>query len=149
MGEYISTSIKIGGKLKRALVPELIELLDAKKLRIWDGANDVAPIESNIAGSNRWDADEVNFGQLEEIITFCHANALPYEHWVDECAGEPEYIQRGMRDLEQRTINAVDREPGIPLGDLRKVENLASGLGTLLEEAKWWCSPIPPLEIVP
>lgn len=151
MGEYISTNIRLAGKLKREHVAELADLLNDKGLSFEYHGGKVDPqdiIDGNCDEPGAFYANEVNYGNLDELRAFANEHGLDWEHWIDQCAGECEDITRCVAGVERNSI-AANEAPVIPLEDLRKTDNLASGLGILLEQAKWWCEPLGKFEIVP
>lgn len=146
MGEYIPASIKFGGKLKREHVDELIERCMAFSLNDrWDDGTQqltVVDLGSNLSNTS------INYGNLDDIIDFCAGIGLDYEQWFDSGPDWSAGMKRGVGGVHKECTTDSDGNPTLSMKELRKVDNLAMALGPLLDLAKWWCTPLPPLEII-
>lgn len=148
MGEWIPASIKFGGKLKREHVAPLITLCRSFNLNTeMSDSRDIEIRESDLflTLSN----SSINYGNLDDIINFCASIALDYEHWFDSGPGWSPGIKRRVGDRFEECICSESDAPMLSMASLRTTMNLVSGLAIILDTAKWWCTPLPPLEIVP
>lgn len=149
MGERIATTLTLGGKVKRADAEELIELLGQYDFWVNDGANYGVPLTVDLLLLDQLRADEVNYGQIDDVIAFCHENDIAYEHWVEDCQGAPPLMYRWVPGMDApKLTSCVEGEPAIPISRILEVENLVDGFAKLIAEAKAWTKSLPPLEIV-
>jgi hypothetical protein len=88
MGNRVSASFTIGGVIPRALIPELVELIELEGLGVdWDGPTPTA--EDFVTGPPLFlAAYEVNGGAFEDLATFCVANKIPYSNAYDGYCSE-------------------------------------------------------------
>ena len=81
MGDRVSVSITIGGRLPAALVDDFVFLLQAERLSTeWGGElfdHDQLPEDAPL----RLFAQEVLNGEVVDVEDFCCANDLPYIRW--------------------------------------------------------------------
>jgi len=150
MGERVPTTIKFGGKLRAEHAERLIELLNednfySEDADLTSGGDVDDVVVDHLDDTLR--ADEVNYGQIEDIIAFCREHKLDYEHWIDACGGGDPSVERVVAGTSE-TLNYSDGEPMIPLARVIKVETLVTGLADLIALAKRWSTPLK-LEIVP
>ena len=133
MGERIPASIQFGGKLKAEFVPELIELLNEQGLL----ADDDEPCVNNLG--KEFSDNEVNYGNLDSLISFAIKHNLAYVHWFD--SGAEWMSATDKRDLSGRNAELVgSRYQGFYLSE----QQIDQGKELLA----WMREPLPPLEIV-
>lgn len=81
MGDRVSVSITIGGRLPAALVDDFVCLLQAERLSTeWGGElfdRDQFPQDEPL----RLFAHEVRNGEIGEVEDFCCSNDLPFVRW--------------------------------------------------------------------
>lgn len=133
MGEYVTTTVKLGGKITRSEANALAVHLAARY-------QFTAEMEADLCADNLNElltAHEVNYGNIEDID---FPDGIDIEHWVDDC-GEGEGITRTVDGVEKYR-DATSGSPAFTLAEILAVDALASGLGTLIEAAKWWAKPL-------
>lgn len=143
MGEYVSTMIQLGGPILRPVAADLARMMTSYDLRVdFDGAG---PRIDNLGAC--FGACEVNYGDLGAVTAICHQRGIAYQQWIDACSGDPADIRRF--DGESFASGPADGlHPCLRWERLLAVESLATGLGDLIREAKWWCAPLPPVTII-
>lgn len=153
MGEYIRTTIRFGGTLKRSDVPELIELLEAKQF--YDQVVYKSFREGRLTEEMLKDtlvADEVNYGDCSEICAWANDHGLSWRQWMDACSGEDPDIRQRVAGPDgtyvEKRAPAEHEEPMMPYSSLLVIENQIDGFAKLLADAKWWAQELV-LEIVP
>ena len=85
MSDRVSVTIRIGGRLPRELLVQLVDAIDAEGLT--DPLGDIFD-PSAIDGAQPLEltANEVAWGRLDILEAFCLDHALPFERW---CASYP------------------------------------------------------------
>lgn len=134
MGEYVTTSVKLGGKITRSEANALAAHL-AERYQF------TGEMEADLCADNLNEtliAHEVNYGNIDDIDF--PDGITQWEHWVDDC-GEGEGITRAI-DGVAKYRDAASGLPVFALEEILAVDALASGLGTLIEAAKWWARPL-------
>ncbi len=143
MGDRCSVRVKFGGKLTKEHAETLVGLLKAEDfLSNEDGK---PPTVNNLM--HDFYADEVNYGEISGITTFCDGIGLDYEKWNDAGGSYPEGLERSISGISANR-NSGGGEPQFSIDEILRVEELATGLAGLLADAKWWAKPLPDLEIV-
>ncbi len=148
MGEYIPAGIKFGGKLKREHIEDLIDLCESFSLNPDCSDDDKIKLTEDDL-KNPISNSSINYGNLDDINTFCDSIGLDYEQWFDSGPEWPPGLKRRVGTRYEECVCDESNNPMLSMAELRKIDNLATGLGNLLDLAKWWCTPLPPLEIVP
>jgi hypothetical protein len=143
MGEYIPATVQFGGKVKRSLIPTLIELLERYDMRA-EGDEEAEPTPENI--TEKFRGDQINYGQIEDITTFCQSHNIDYEHWADGANGGDPYIVRWI-DGKEEMLGYSDGEIMIPLARVLEIETLITGMADLIALARRWAKPLE-MEIV-
>lgn len=148
MGDRCSVTIKFGGRVTRSQAEELVRLLADEEFQHNGETVDPEDMDGWIADLDEefW-AEEVNWGSLEAIESYCEANGIEYEKWNGEGGSYSEGLKRFFQGKVE-TVPAHEAQPMVPFAALLKIEALASGLGTLLAEARWWTADLTPLEII-
>lgn len=135
MGEYVWTSISIGGKGSHALIVD--ELPGAVAIN-FSGDGCGASIDEVIAGAlaNRTSATfqgECNFGQAEELTAFCRENGLAYHLSYAAVSGQfdagLEYWAPGMAAPETESAS----DDGEPMANLSWLQDQAKAGKTLAD----------------
>lgn len=160
MADRVSVTIKLGGTIARALIDELVDIINEEGLSVeWDGE----PITSaQIANGHtlKLCAHEVAWGTLDILEPFCHTHNLPYARWYSSyqsCWSGGRNVYRGVDMLaaldtaDQNTHHAVGKylasdEDDITI-DIDTVESLGSydAILNYFAEANFT---VPPLVIV-
>jgi len=86
MADRVPVTIRLGGALPRALLPELLAVLAAEALRLDDGDDFDAqhiPADAPVAFSE----GEVSWGHFEQLEQFCIEHHLPFVRWCGSYAG--------------------------------------------------------------
>lgn len=140
MGERIAATIKFGGKLKAEFVPELIARIKGEGLTV-DSDESTDPDETNL-GETFGDY-EVNYGNLDDLLTFAQLHNLAYVQWFDNGYEWNQGVYK--RDLTGRCEDA-EGTPCNPLFSAEYIKQL--GIEKLNELVEWFATPIGPLEII-
>lgn len=86
MGDRVSVSITIGGRLPAALIDDFVSLLQAERLSTeWGGEvfdRDQFPQDEPL----RLFAHEVRNGEIGDVEDFCCTNDLPFVRWSGSSA---------------------------------------------------------------
>ncbi len=108
MADRVSVTIRIGGALPRAKLPEFVAAVEAESLTNLLG--EYFSIQQ-ITGLNTLDlaANEVAWGRLETLEAFCVEHRLPFERWCGCFPGGWE-AERVVFDgvAEPRSYTATD-----------------------------------------
>lgn len=87
MANRASVTIRIGGKLPRALLEDLQSAIDIEGLSIdWEGTQ-FSPTTMPSDAPLDLMADEVAGGELDELEWFCRCHGLVYVRWSGGCCG--------------------------------------------------------------
>lgn len=82
MADRVSVSFKLGGTLSGEAWLELVEVIAAEGLSIeWDGPA-FEPPHRTVGEPLELFANEVAWGKVEAIETFCQDHGLPYRFWA-------------------------------------------------------------------
>ncbi len=151
MGDRCSMSINFGGQLKRELVEEFIEAIDADGFSSHQLGSFIGkPVDKVMEDiiSNGVFGDDINYAQFDQIKAFCMDQKIQYWAWNGTGGDYGEGLERYDGE-DARSAACSDGEPMIAMFELLKIESLAQGLADVLEIAKWWrVTELPPLEIV-
>ena len=86
MADRVPVTIRLGGALPRALLPELVAVLAAEALRLDNGDDfDVQNIPSDAPLA--FSEGEVSWGHLEQLEQFCLEHHLPFVRWCGSYPG--------------------------------------------------------------
>jgi hypothetical protein len=144
MGEYITASIRFGGKLSVEKAPELLELIQEKRLDPDWGCGGGVELE-DLRTNNFFASSQVNYGNLDELRDFAVENGLWYEYW---CDSGPEWDAETVvynpetgeaHDFVGGQTNAISKQKVKELGSYEAILDYFR----VLDKAS-----IPPLEIV-
>jgi hypothetical protein len=127
MVEMTWTSLKIGGALPENMIDELAELIEE---RFHDQSED--PKHLIVTALHDGTAVEftgnVNYGNPEEVVAFCHEHDLTYWHWSDS---GPEWSSNiviwnpAMQDkISDVPADSQSYEPLVEMKTLMQFENL-------------------------
>lgn len=86
MADRVPATIRLGGALPRALLPDLLDILSAEALTTEDGGafeEDHIPADAAIEFS----ASEVSWGRFEQLEDFCLEHHLPFVRWCGTYPG--------------------------------------------------------------
>lgn len=144
MGEYIPASIQLGGRLPEAKVDELIGLLNDKTM--YENTPEQAlPSRGNL-GAEFYN-NEINYGNLDELLDFAHENGLDYRYWHSDgpewTAQTYRYYASGERFFELPTL--FDGNLAVPLNLIRQLGTFEHVMDYILQTQ---ADPLS-LEIVP
>lgn len=136
MGERISCSFQVGGKLTKVQAEELLE-----RAKVYDEDIAIADI------GEQWWFDDVNYGNLDELVDYCRAAGLDYEYWSD--AGS-EWDAHRDRYVGGEMVSFPCGHNGdyVTLDELTNLDALATGWAELHQRIKKWREPLPKAEIV-
>lgn len=82
MADRVSVSFKLGGTLPGEAWLELVEVIAAEGLSIeWDGPA-FEPSHRTVGEPLELFANEVAWGKVEALETFCQDHGLPYRFWA-------------------------------------------------------------------
>lgn len=139
MGEYVNASIRFGGKLPAEKAPELIELLNEKRLSPdWGGS----PVElEELRTESFFGGNDVNYGNLDELCSFAAENGLYYEY---ACDAGPEW------DSQRIFYNPETGESREFIGENTEAITLTQikQLGSYEAVLAYFDTVLPPFEIV-
>lgn len=126
MTEMTYTTVHIGGAIPQNLIGELEELISES---FHDLYSDEPNVEAAItAGTSFEVTGNVNYGNPEEVIAFCHEHNLTYWHWCDSGCEWSSHIVIWCPEMKGKTSEvAADSqlyEPLVPLRTLMQFENL-------------------------
>lgn len=149
MGERVPASIRISGKLRQEHVEDLLDIINNTYALCpdWD-EQDVPVTLDDLKRNVQLTSSELNYGNVEDLVAFCEQHGLDYDHWVDECSGDPEMVYRYV-DGELHTSMALEGCAAVRLDRLIEPDMLAAGLGPLLQAARFWSAPMRPFEVIP
>lgn len=142
MGDRCSVYLQIAGKITRAQAEEIIERLDRYDMHI----NETGKKPTVETLGEYMSADEINYGRIEDITDYLIGIGAPYELQNDAGGGYGAGIER-FDGIDQHHAG-YDDGPLVSYSRILEVETLASGLATLIEEARFWCAPMGELEVV-
>lgn len=121
MADRVSATIRIGGTLAHALVPELIAAIERECVSTdWDGTGfsheDLERDEPLILM-----AHEVAWGMFQELEPFCRGHGLAYVRLAGGCSGSfgPERVVFDGVNPERTFVVTDDDEVLISLADIR------------------------------
>lgn len=96
MGGRVSITFTVGGELPRALVREFLDAIAADGLGLdWGNGGDIDAMHLESFGGNVGAAlvltgHQINYGNADELESFCVAKALPYRiQWDAGCEFGP------------------------------------------------------------
>lgn len=140
MGERIPASIRFGGKITKAAAEELVKLVNDEGLDPDWGDRGAITVEdlTEELGSN-----EVNYGNLDELICFANNHNLAYVSWFDQGGDWSEGFEKNDG---QGRCDGLTGKPHDVLFNASTIRRL--GIEKILEIADWAAKPLPPLEIV-
>lgn len=149
MGEWIWSSIKVGGKATREVWEELIELVaDDIDNGVEDGCLDLDEV---VASKGCIEASgETNYGGGGRVPEFCQANGLTYvltSDWKYEHAACVQTWQPGWEKPVYREIDSAS-DPIIGLSALRSALKAGKSLADIVAEVSVGEVEMPPVEIV-
>jgi hypothetical protein len=146
MGEYVWTSIVIGGKLSRKVADKLAAFEEE-----FEDSGDVADaIEQKQAVCFQ---GEVNFGNPDKLLTFCRAHKLAYNSsWAAKCGAFGSGMEYWFPDMKEPVQVDAD-DDSRPVITIRELQ-VELEVGTTLAEvvARFELADhkkIPPLELKP
>jgi hypothetical protein len=144
MSEHIAAEIRVGGKITRAQAEELVALARNYNLTV-DYCGE-EPSLDNIGTT--WGDGEVNYGNLDDIITYCCEHDIAYESWFDAGSEWSAQHERFIDGEKDSFVCPGNEGPMIALEELIKTDALASGWAALHERIRKWAKPLPLAEIV-
>ena len=110
MGDRVSASITIGGRLPVALVDDFVSLLKAERLSTeWGGElfdREQLPQDEPL----RLFAQEVRNGEIADVEDFCCANVLPFVRWSGASGSFDAEIVVWTGEGERHSFTADDNE---------------------------------------
>ena len=154
MGDRTSVAIEIGGNLDAALLPELIEAIEADGLDFDWGMSEVTkdtllswitPDAEKPEGSSLYlTAHKVNYASLETLESFCAEHGLPYRKEWDAGGdyGAGGELFDGQKTVKY-TTSQIGGSPALTAHEIRSFggyEKLLAYLDTLQ-------APVPPLRL--
>ncbi len=145
MGDRCRVTLSFGGRITEAQAQELIERLAEYDFRIEETYR--APTLDTL-GDDCLAAEEVNYGDVDNVTAWCRAQSIAFDYRNDAGGSYSEGVARfdGQRYEE---LTASECVPTIPLSRVLETETLITGMGALIDLAKFMSAPLPPLEIVP
>lgn len=112
MADRVSVSFKLGGTLSGEAWLELVEVIAAEGLSIeWDGPA-FEPSHRTVGEPLELFANEVAWGKVEALETFCHDHGLPYRFWAGGFFAEwsaERIIFRGEGAPDSFIVDEADR----------------------------------------
>lgn len=147
MGDRVSASITIGGRLPKSLIPALLEAIEAEGLGL-DYGEPGPTAEDIVSGEQLFLADdEVNYGMFETLEAFCLEHDLPFRSCADGYSGsfDPEVriLRPGAGEVKHYDATE-DGNPVLTLADLQRLGSYEAAV-EFLEAGDW--QP-PALEVV-
>lgn len=144
MGDRCGVYFQLAGKIKREHVPGLIEHMLNEGLQ-GNTPNTTEPTAENL--HENFYADEVNYGTIDAVTDYCLEHQIAFELTNGAGGGYGAGIRRfdGVRDEQ---ADSGDWGPMVAYSDILKVETLATGLATLIADARFWAADLEPVEIV-
>lgn len=142
MGDRCNVNLVISGKLKRESIPDLLAVLGNHYFRL-ENETELLPDGSNL--DELLMAYEVNYADIEDVEAVLIELGLDYEKYNDAGDG---YSAATKRKIGDRCEQADGETPSLPYARILEIETLASGMGNLIQEARFWATPLAPLEIV-
>lgn len=143
MGDRCEVHIEFGGMISRGQLAELV--MQAGNYGLKDIYMDADASADNIAEG--WIGEQVNYGELGRITAFCEMHNIPYKLWNGP-GGEYGPGLQVLRDECTRTCGCNwEGEPVLEMNELLQIDALVSRFAELVQEAKFFVDPLPPLEI--
>lgn len=151
MGDRCTVSISFGGIITRTVAEGLVNAMDGWGFMdsTWTKPISADDMDHAIATllENGPTAEEINYGDISEVTNYCQEHGIAYDKWNGAGGDYTEGLERFVGGVK-RSAGIIDGEPAIAISRLLKAESLATGLGDLLAEARWWAEPLPAFEIV-
>lgn len=148
MGERIAVTLEFGGTITAAQADRLLELIAHEQFYLND--QDMGVREELIRDDlkHKLRADEVNYGQIDGLDDYLKQERIVCRWWIEECSGESQDIRWYDGSGNCQVYPAYNQEPCFLASDLLKIEELASGLGNILRQARELTQELK-LEIIP
>lgn len=127
MGEYVWTDINIGGKVSASVAAELREMLDAE----------FGDAEAEIVGAHLYAGGERNYGNADEVESFCQEHGLPYVlTWAaaSGCFDAGSHAWRPGMEQAAEVSATDDGDPSAPLAYLKHEASKGRTLADIIEE---------------
>lgn len=143
MADRSDVYIKFGGKISRQAAEALVRALNNEGYIC--NATGEGPSLDNV--DEDFSADEVNYANIDAIGAVCREHGIDYDmsHGAGGSYGAGCLRMMGGKHHE---CAGGDEGPMVPLNKILDTETLASGLGDLIQLARFMCGPFPNLEIV-
>lgn len=145
MGEMTWTSVCVGGAIPQNLIDELNEIVEEE----FSDLEDFDIAETIEAGQSVIFVGNVNYGNPEELLAFCHKHDLPYWHWFESGRGQWSsmiHVWRPGWDEERVVYSNTDYEP---LADMKDIAEFGSVAVLLLWLHECKADAVPPLTMGP
>jgi hypothetical protein len=149
VSEMTWTTFHIGGPLPHDLQDEFDEIVENG---YWEDPDDVE--EAIAKGRSFCLSGEANYGNDEELESFCQENGLTYwKHWDGKSGvfdGGIEIWKPGMEKEETCACSDDGGDPHISIGELRTAEQAGKSIGDLIAELdKFSMDAVPALTLAP
>lgn len=144
MGEMTWTSVCVGGAIPQNLIDELAEIVEEE----FSDLEDFDIVDAIEAGKSVIFVGNVNYGNPEELLAFCHKHDLPYWHWFDSGRGQWSSMinvwRPGWDEPAREVFSNTEYEPLVGLKDIAEFGSVAV-LMLWLHECK--ADAVPPLTL--
>lgn len=150
MGDRVTTSIRIGGKLKSEDVETLIDLL------VDEGATAVDPLfdemnlnyDLDLTEVYNFVIDQCNYANIDDLKTLFTTLGLAYHQTWEAGGGFGAGQTRCLHDSFGELDCAGEEHAMFPATRILEASLDPGQLIKLFEEAEWWEKKLPPLEII-
>lgn len=147
MGDRCDVWIKFGGKISRQAAEALIEVLNDEYYTVFGSNPDGGEKVEMGDLDEEFSAEEVNYANIDEIDAVCREHGIHYDMQHGAGGGYSAGCIRFLNGRKEETPATNELEPLVPLKKVLEVDTLASGLGKLIDLARFMLGDFPNLEV--
>jgi hypothetical protein len=155
MGERYSATIEIGGKIKRALLPELVAACESDGVSSETTQAEVGEedfVNAAKAGETIQLFDhQASYGQFTDLESWCQKNGVTYQRVSSphyDIDGETAFWKPGMADPTEVSSTGAGY-PYVTLNDLIEIHKAGTiFIDAVIRSIEEKCGEVPALEIV-
>lgn len=143
MGDRVTVYLTLHGKVTKTQAEELLGHLEGYS---FTNNHTGEPPTIETLGEHL-SADEVNYGSINNVVSYCAEHGIAYDYHHEAGGGYGAFTYRFDGEKADEA-SYHEGEAMVPFSRILETETLASGLGNLIEEARFWNKTLPDLEVV-